>query len=107
MLVTVANGIALKINRPLNWVHLPVPKNRFDREYYAPLKSLNLHNDTELYLGLVHDTDGIEGTRKRIEAASSVIDSFGVATECGFGRRLPNRINELMQIHTQVAATIR
>jgi len=107
LMVAVANSIARKLSRPLNWIHLPVPRDRFDREYYAPLGSLDLQKDTELYLGLVHDTDGIEGTRKRIEAASEVIDKFGVATECGFGRRLPGRIKELLQTHTQVASAIR
>ena len=106
-LVTIANGIASKINRPLNWVHLPVPRDRYDSGYYTPLKALKLHPTTELYLGLVHDTDGVEGTSKRIETARGVVESFGVATECGFGRRSPETIPELMKIHTQVANPIR
>ena len=72
-----------------------------------PLKFLNLHAETELFLGLVHDTDGVEGTQKRIEAAQKVIDEFGVATECGFGRRPPETVPDLMHIHTAVAQAIR
>ena len=36
---------------------------------FAPLRDLHLHPETELYLGLVHYTDGVEGARKRIETA--------------------------------------
>ncbi len=106
-LVNVANGIAQGLNRPLNWIHLPVPKDRFDKAFYLPLKTLNLHAETELYLGLIHDTDGVEGTQKRIEVAKSVISNFGVATECGFGRRDPATVPELMEIHAAVADAIR
>ena len=106
-LVDVANGIAAGINRTLHWIHLPVPQDRYDQSYYQPLKTLQLHAETELYLGLVHDADGIEGTQKRIEAAKTVIDTFGVATECGFGRRPPETVPSLMQIHAAVANAIR
>ena len=84
-----------------------MPVNRHDRAYYLPLQSLALHQQTELYLGLVHDTDGPEGTQKRIEGAQSVVAEFGVATECGFGRRPPETIPALMQIHASVAQPIR
>lgn len=88
-------------------MHLPVPKERHDTDYYVPLNGLKLHSETELYLGLVHDTDGVDGTNKRIDAAKEVIKSFGVATECGFGRRPSDTIPDLMQIHTQVAYPVR
>ena len=106
-LVTIANGIASQINRPLNWIHLPIPRDRNDSGYYTPLKALKLHPSTEIYLGLVHSTDGVEGTSKRIETARGVVESFGVATECGFGRRAQETIPELMRIHTQVANPVR
>ena len=48
---------------PISSPHLPVPRNRTDEVYFAPLRTLRLHPETELYLGLVHYTDGIEGTR--------------------------------------------
>lgn len=105
-LVAIANGIAGGLNRPLNWVHLPVPRNRTDKAYYAPLANLSLHESTELYLGLVHHTDGEEGTRKRIESASHFVSNFGVATECGFGRRPRDTLSELMKIHRDVSESI-
>ena len=102
-LVEIANGIAANLNRPLNWIHLPVPRDRDDEAFFLPLKNLNLHAETELYLGLVHMTDGIEGTKRRIRAAQAVINTFGVATECGFGRRAADTVPELMRIHSVVS----
>src|SRR6266567_3889687 len=92
--------------RTINWIHMPVPRNRTDDAYFAPLRDLQLHPETELYLGLVHFTDGVEGTRQRIAAAQRVVTNFGVATECGFGRRPPETIPDLLRIHSAVAAPV-
>ena len=105
-LVEVANGISAGLKRSLNWISMPVPRNRSDDAYFAPLKNLQLHPETELYLGLVHFTDGVEGTRRRIEAAQRVIADFGVATECGFGRRPSETIPDLLRIHSEVATPL-
>ena len=59
-----------------------------------------------LHLGLVHATDGAEGARGRIDAAASVVDAFGVATECGFGRRDPATVAGLLELHAQVASPL-
>src|SRR5207249_6191498 len=80
-LVDVANVLAGSLGRPLNWIHLPVPRNRVDEAYYAPLGELRLRAETELYLGLVHHTDGVEGTRRRIDVAGRFASGFGIATE--------------------------
>jgi hypothetical protein len=48
---------------------MPVLRNRNDDAYFAPLRRLTPHPETELYLGLVHFTDGVEGTRRRIATA--------------------------------------
>lgn len=102
-LVTVANGVAMGLQRPLNWIHMPVPRDRTDEAYFAPLRQMQLNPETEFYLGLVHMTDGLEGTRARIAAAQAVVGNFGVATECGLGRRDPETIPELLGIHARVA----
>lgn len=102
-LVSVANAIAAGLKRPLNWIHMPVPRERDDDAYFAPLKGLKLHPETELYLGLVHLTGGEEATRKRIEAAQRTVPVFGVGTECGMGRRRPETIPDLLRIHAAVA----
>jgi hypothetical protein len=82
---------------------MPVPRDRTDDAYFAPLRNLKLRPETELYLGLVHMTDGVEGTRKRIETTRRFVPEFGVATECGLGRRPPETIPALLHIHAEVA----
>jgi hypothetical protein len=102
-----ANAIAGGIQRPLNFLHIPVPRNRTDGDYFEPLRTMHLPEETELYLGLVHFTDGVQGTRNRIEVARAYVDrDFGVGTECGFGRRPPETIAELMRVHAEVAARV-
>ena len=106
-LVEITNAIWAGVNRPIQWLHLPVPRDRSDDAYFAPLRDLRLPAETELYLGLVHLTDGVEGTRQRSVTAQRVVADFGVATECGFGRRPPETIPELLRIHAEVAGPIR
>jgi len=101
-LVDVANGTAEKTTKPIAWIHLPVPRERDDAAYFAPLANLALGAGTELYLGLVHATDGKEGTIRRLKAASSVISDFGIATECGLGRRERETIPGLLGIHQEL-----
>jgi hypothetical protein len=105
-LVAVANAILTGLTRSLDWLHLPVPKERADRAYFAPLQKLDLKAQTELYLGLVHEVDGTAGTQVRIAAARNFMPRFGVATECGCGRRKPETLPELMAIHTAVSSPI-
>jgi hypothetical protein len=105
-LVSVANGIGKGLSRPLDWLHLPVPIARTDPKYYEALRDLRLQG-TELYLGLVHAADGVEGTQRRISAALNHVAPFGVATECGCGRRKSDVLAELMRIHRAVSSPVR
>jgi hypothetical protein len=106
-MVDIANAITSAVKRPVQWISLPVPRNRADDPYFAPLKDLKLPAVTEVYLGLVHITDGTQGTQRRIEAAQRALDRpFGVATECGLGRRPPETIPELLRIHAEVSAPV-
>jgi hypothetical protein len=82
---------------------MPVPIDRSDDGYFAPLRELKLGPATRLYLGLVHFTDGVAGSRRRLAAASKVVSDFGIATECGFGRRAPDTVQQLLKIHAEVA----
>jgi SAM-dependent methyltransferase len=97
-LVEVANSLAAALDRPLNWVHLPVPAEA-DEDYFAPLASLRLHPETELYLGVLHLDDGIDGARDRIATARRFVRSFGVATDCGWGRGGSPAIDALLALH--------
>ncbi len=101
--VAFANGICRASPRRVDYVHMPVPRDRGDEAYLAPLKMLALRAGTRLILGLVHYTGGAEGTRKRMSVADRFVADYDVATECGFGRRDPATIPELLRIHREVA----
>jgi hypothetical protein len=102
-MVELANRLCHGIRRPIQLIHMPVPRDRTDDAYFAPLNDLSLNPETELCLGLVHYTDGLEGTKARMAAAEKVVQDFSIATECGFGRRDPATIPELLRIHSQAA----
>jgi hypothetical protein len=102
-MVDFVNRVSRRISRPVQLVHMPVPRNRSDDAYFEPLERLELRPETELCLGLVHYTDGVEGTKERLAAASKYVAGFSIATECGFGRRDPSTIPELLRIHAAVA----
>jgi hypothetical protein len=102
-MVEFANRVVREIKRPVQLIHMPVPRNRADDAYFAPLQRLALRPETELCLGLVHYTDGIEGTKQRLATAKRYAEKFAIATECGFGRRDPRTIPELLRIHAEVA----
>jgi hypothetical protein len=83
LLVEIANAVATGSPRRVDWIHMPVPINRDDDAYFAPLAGLRLRPETRLYLGLVHEEDGLDGARRRAAAAARFVNGFGVATECG------------------------
>lgn len=103
-LTKVANAVCAGINRPVNWIHLPVPRDRDDEAYFAPLRHLELAPDTELFLGLLHATDGVGGASRRMAAARTAIRDFGVATECGLGRRTSESALALLALHAKTSA---
>ncbi|MEJ2171757.1 MAG: hypothetical protein P8X59_03155 [Woeseiaceae bacterium] len=103
ILVAMASGISAATARSLNWIHMPVPKERDDVAYFAALADLELDTGCELYLGLVHFTDQDEGAAKRIRSACTVVQDFGIATECGFGRRPPTTVIPLLELHQRCA----
>ena len=92
---------------PSSFLHLPVPIERDDAAFFAPLAELALHPETELFLGLVHHEDGTEGALRRIAAARPALAglaAFGIATECGFGRGPAERTAPLLGLHGDVIA---
>jgi hypothetical protein len=104
LLVEVANAILKGVGaaRPVDWLHLPVPKSRVDATYFGPLRLLEI-GDAELYLGLIH-TDDEEGTWRRIEAASEFVNEFGVAAECGLGMATEAELESILDIARKVTA---
>jgi hypothetical protein len=99
ILTEIGQAIAARVRRRVDFLHLPVPRERDDAAYFAPLCRLRLPASTRLYLGLIHHGDG-EGDRRRMDAARSVVGAgFGVATECGWGRGDPTRLEGLLDSH--------
>jgi hypothetical protein len=102
-MVEFANRVSRQIARPVQLIHMPVPRNRTDEAYFAPLRRLELRPETELCLGLVHYTDGIDGAQARLAAAKKYVRDFSIATECGFGRRDPATVPALLRLHADIA----
>jgi hypothetical protein len=102
--VSLANLIIAASSRAVNWIHMPVPADRDDPAYFAPLKELARAPRMELYLGLVHAQGGAEGTMRRMKAAAAFVNDFGIAAECGIGRaRTPEQAQEIMLVHARAA----
>lgn len=98
ILTEMSNGLASSLQRRLDFLHLPVPKDRTDRDYFLALKGLELPESTGVILGLIHHDDA-EGDVARIAAAREFLTAFGVASECGWGRTDPARVPGLLNSH--------
>lgn len=103
-LVRFANALFAASPRPITWLHLPVPIDRDDDAYFAPLEDLALPEGTELYLGLVHREDGEEGAKRRAETALRHVPAFGIATECGIGRAPEGTTEGILRTHALASA---
>ncbi|MEA2648408.1 MAG: hypothetical protein QOG61_843, partial [Candidatus Binataceae bacterium] len=103
--VRMANLAIANSGRRVDWVHLPVPINRNDDAYFAPLRELN-HVGAKVFLGLIHLQDGVAGSLARAQTARRHLADFGIATECGLGRRQPETLDEVLRIHCEVADSL-
>ena len=98
VLVKIAEGIIAHLRRQLNFIHLPVPRARTDDAYFAPMRGFHLPAGTELYLGVIAE-DERQGDLARVAAAAKVVRNFGVATECGWGRKSAKHVAGLLAAH--------
>lgn len=105
ILVEISNGLIAGLNRRLDFLHLPVPKYRTAAAYFQPLKGLQVDTGTEIYLGLIH-FDDLSGDAQRIATAKQFIPEFGVATECGWGRTEPTRVEGLLESHSAAVKSL-
>lgn len=103
LMVDFTNAVQGRLVRSVDYVHFPVPRTWLEASNYEPLKDLRLKPGTKVFLGLVHRTDGLEGTRKRIEAAKVHLAEFGVAASCGLGRRKAADIPDILALHREAA----
>ena len=102
-MVELANRVAQQTKRSIQLIHMPVPRNRADDAYFKPLRNLTTPDSTTICLGLIHLTDGAEGTRRRLATAERYLKHFIIATECGFGRRPPETTRALLNLHAELA----
>ena len=106
ILVQLMNGIAGgagRSGRQVDFLHIPVPKNRTDQAYFAPLRQFT--GATKVYFGLIHHDDE-DGDRQRIEIAREYVGEFGIGTECGWGRADPKRVPGLLASHRKAAEAL-
>ncbi len=100
-MVEICAGLLDRIGRGVNFLHLPVPHDRTDDEYFAPLKDLPLPDGCDLTLGLVHVGEDAEN-RQRLHRAQAVAPIAGVGSECGWGRKDPGRLEALFDAHLRL-----
>ena len=103
LLVEFGNELLQRVgpSHHVEWMHMPVPKDRTDTAYVQALVELK---DVNLLLGLIHANDE-EGTKKRIEVAQSVYSRpFGIATECGIGRTSREDFESILKISAALTA---
>lgn len=104
-MVDIANALASSLGRPLNWLHMPVPSDAGD-DYFAPLADLRLDPATELYLGVLHIEDGVDGARRRIAMARRHVEGFGAASDCGWGRGGSTAVGKLLALHRDMSQSL-
>ena len=102
ILVEIANGIAAGVRRPINYIHMPVPNDRNDEAYCAPMSGLKLPAGTDLYLGCVHHGDA-GGNARKLEMAQKFARVAGVGAECGLGRGKPEFLADILGQHRKLA----
>jgi hypothetical protein len=95
------NGIADFVPRPVQFIHIPVPKHA-TAEFFAPLRNWRRPEGSHLYLGLLQFNDD-DGNCARIEGAKGIVQDFGIAAECGFGRTDPSRVPMILAGHRAAA----
>jgi hypothetical protein len=66
--------------------------------------NLDSDPDTEIFVGLIHHNDP-EGDRVRMATAQKFLNTFGVATECGWGRTDPERVSGLLDSHLRAVTS--
>jgi hypothetical protein len=94
-LVAAANRVSRRSDVPPAWFSLPVPRQRHNDAYFAPLADLRLAAETHPYLGLVHE-DALAATQARIAAAKGHLRRVGVATEGGMGDKPRETVLKLL-----------
>jgi len=96
--VKFTNAAVENSGRRVDFVHMPVPRHRFDDAYYMPLRDIE-SEDIKVYLGLIHHPDTESELRQRIAPAKRALPDIGIASVCGFGRMDPSGVPAYLTDH--------
>ena len=98
-----ANRLTRAVKRPIDLIHMPVPRDRSDDAYFAPLKGSGSRPQTQIALGLVHLTGGLDGIRAAHGDGAPPSRQLRHRDGMGFGRRAPETIPALIHLHADAA----
>ena len=102
-MIDLYHGLAERVSRPINWVHMPVPAHA-GQAFFDEFRHLRLQPETQLYLGLVYGAEDREGAQRRIAMAAQALPDFGIATRCGIARgRSTDTVKRLLELHASLA----
>lgn len=99
--VTLANELTRRSGRPVELLHLVLPKEP-TAAFFEGALDLQL-GGANLYLGLIHDDDTLADNIARVRLAEKYLPSFGTAYVCGFGRRSREDSLKLLARHRELA----
>jgi hypothetical protein len=102
--VRLSNEAVRRSARRVDYVHMPVIQEP-DDAFFAPLAGLDI-GDTNVFLGVVHETGGMEAFRRRMDLAKKRLPSFGIAGVCGYGRIDPKDLPGVLAVHVACAEAL-
>lgn len=102
-IVDLANGLSALVGRSIDWIHFPVPKHTREASFFAPLDRLTLRDETQLFLGVIHNDNDIAVTHHQIALAAQLVADFGVASECGLGELAAADVVPVLTKHRLIA----
>jgi SAM-dependent methyltransferase len=105
-MVEIANALAASLDRAVNWVHMPLARDRADSAFVEPLRELRLPSETELYLGVLQPGASDDEVLRAATLAHRLTGEFGAATPCGWGRLPPRRVPELLAAHARASRAV-
>jgi SAM-dependent methyltransferase len=105
-MVEIANALVASLDRPVNWIHMPLAPGPVDVAFVAPLGDLRLHAETELYLGLLQPGISDEDMFETARVARRLVGELGAATPCGWGRLPPRQVPELLAAHVRASRPV-
>lgn len=98
--VDLSNAVVKGAGRRIDFVHMPAATS--ESGFYAALEDLDI-GDTRVFLGIIHEDDGPEEFRQRMEAARGHLQDFGIAGVCGYGRSDPEAVSDIVGLHRRCA----